>query len=71
MAVEITSGDLKHKVVFKQPASSLNDEGGKETTYTNAILSHGQRLKSLISTGQRKETQRLWLVRLTFMSGTT
>jgi SPP1 family predicted phage head-tail adaptor len=38
MAVEITSGDLKHKVVFKQPASSLNDEGGKETTYTNAIL---------------------------------
>lgn len=37
MAVEITSGDLKHKVVFKQPASSLNNEGGRVTTYTDAI----------------------------------
>lgn len=37
MAVKITSGDLKHKVVFKQPTSSLNDEREKVTTYTDQI----------------------------------
>lgn len=37
MTVEITSGELRHKVVFKQPASSLNDEGGRENTYTDEI----------------------------------
>lgn len=34
MAVEITSGDLKYKVLFKQPVSSLNDEGGKEFSFS-------------------------------------
>lgn len=34
---EITSGDLRHKVVFKQPASSLNDQKEKIITYSNAI----------------------------------
>lgn len=33
MAVKINSGDLKHKVVFKQPTSSLNDEAGVEYSY--------------------------------------
>lgn len=32
-----SSGDLRHKVVFKQPTSSLNDEGGKEVSYTEAF----------------------------------
>lgn len=42
MAVEITSGKLKHKIVFKQPSSSLNDEGGKENTYTDQITTRAQ-----------------------------
>jgi SPP1 family predicted phage head-tail adaptor len=33
MAVKIHSGELKHKVVFKQPTSSLNDEAGAEKSY--------------------------------------
>ena len=37
MAVKINSGDLIHKVVFKQPTSSLNDEGGSERTYTEVM----------------------------------
>lgn len=37
MAVKITSGDLIHKVVFKQPTSSLNDEGGSERTYSEVF----------------------------------
>lgn len=37
MAVKITSGDLIHKVVFKQPTSSLNDEGGSGKTFADAI----------------------------------
>lgn len=37
MAVKITSGDLIHKVVFKQPTSSLNTEFEKELTYADAI----------------------------------
>jgi SPP1 family predicted phage head-tail adaptor len=37
MAVSITSGDLRHKVVFKQPSSLKNDEGGKEITHADAI----------------------------------
>lgn len=37
MAVTINSGDLKHKVVFKQPVSSLNDEGGEEKTFSSQI----------------------------------
>jgi SPP1 family predicted phage head-tail adaptor len=38
MAVEITSGDLKHKVVFKQPASSLNSQKEKVITYSDTII---------------------------------
>jgi SPP1 family predicted phage head-tail adaptor len=37
MAVVITSGDLRHKVVFKQPSSLKNDEGGKAITHVDAI----------------------------------
>lgn len=37
MAVKITSGDLKHKVVFKQPTSSLNDQKEKVVSCTPAI----------------------------------
>jgi SPP1 family predicted phage head-tail adaptor len=37
MAVEVTSGELRHKVVFKQPASSLNSQKERVTTYTDAI----------------------------------
>lgn len=37
MAVKITSGDLKHKVVFKQPTSSLNDEREKVLSYSPQI----------------------------------
>jgi hypothetical protein len=37
MAVKINSGDLIHKVVFKQPVSSLNDEGGSERTYSEVM----------------------------------
>jgi SPP1 family predicted phage head-tail adaptor len=39
MAKTVTSGDLKHKVVFKQPVSSLNDEQGIELSYpTDTII---------------------------------
>ena len=38
MAVEITSGQLKHKVVFKQPISSLNEQKEKTITYSDSIL---------------------------------
>lgn len=37
MPVEVTAGDLKHRVVFKQPTSSLNDEGGEEKTFTTIL----------------------------------
>lgn len=37
MAVKINSGDLIHKVVFKQPESSLNDEGESERTYSDVF----------------------------------
>lgn len=37
MSVKIHTGELKHQVVFKQPTSSLNDEGGREVTYTTSI----------------------------------
>jgi head-tail adaptor len=39
MAVEITipAGLINKLVTFKQPASSLNDEGGKEKTYSDFI----------------------------------
>lgn len=37
MAVKITSGDLKHKVVFKQPTSSLNDQKEKVKSYSVSI----------------------------------
>lgn len=37
MALEISTGQLKHKVVFKQPASSLNDRGEKEKTFSNVL----------------------------------
>lgn len=37
MAVKITSGDLIHKVVFKQPTSSLNEQRESEITYADAI----------------------------------
>jgi hypothetical protein len=33
MAVKINSGDLTHKVVFKQPVSSLNNRGGRVFSY--------------------------------------
>jgi head-tail adaptor len=33
----ISAGDLKHKVVFKQPNSSLNDEAGEVRTYTAQV----------------------------------
>lgn len=35
MAVKatVTSGELRHIVVFKQPSSLKNNEGGKEKTY--------------------------------------
>lgn len=33
----ITSGELRHKVIFKEPASSLNDQFEKELTYSDAI----------------------------------
>ena len=33
----IHSGELKHKIVFKKPTSSLNDEAGPEVTYTDEI----------------------------------
>lgn len=38
MAVVVTSGELKHKVVFKQPTSSLNDEGGNEVSYPSNTI---------------------------------
>lgn len=37
MAQSITSADLRHKVVFKQPTSSLNDEAGIEKTFATAL----------------------------------
>ena len=37
MAVEISSGELKHKIVFKQPSSLKNDEGGIRKTYTTFL----------------------------------
>lgn len=37
MAVTISSGELRKKVVFKQPVSSLNDEGGQERIFTTAF----------------------------------
>jgi SPP1 family predicted phage head-tail adaptor len=37
MAVNVFSGELRHKVVFKQPVSSLNNEGGEEVDYSDAI----------------------------------
>jgi head-tail adaptor len=37
MAKQIHSGELRHKVVFRQPTSSLNDEGGIERTYSDQI----------------------------------
>lgn len=39
MAVDITipAGLINKLVTFKQPASSLNDEGGKEKTYSDFI----------------------------------
>jgi SPP1 family predicted phage head-tail adaptor len=37
MAVKLNTGDLKHRVVFKQPTSSLNDELGEERTYATAF----------------------------------
>lgn len=37
MAVKTSSGELNRKVVFKQPVSSLNDEGGQERSFTTAF----------------------------------
>jgi SPP1 family predicted phage head-tail adaptor len=37
MPTAVTTGDLRHRVVFKQPNSSLNDEGGEEKTFTTVI----------------------------------
>jgi SPP1 family predicted phage head-tail adaptor len=39
MAVDrtIPAGLINKPVTFKQPVSSLNDEGGKEVTFTDAI----------------------------------
>lgn len=45
MAVKINSGDLIHKVVFKQPASSLNDQFESEVTYSDAITTMAAVLK--------------------------
>jgi SPP1 family predicted phage head-tail adaptor len=53
MAVAITSGELRHRVVFKQPTSSLNDEGGKETTYTSLITTWAK----VDSFSQRRATE--------------
>jgi len=38
MAVEIHAGDFRYKVVFKEPTSSLNEEGGREQSHTTAIV---------------------------------
>lgn len=38
MALKLSSGDLTERVVFKQPTSSLNDEGGIELDYTTTPL---------------------------------
>lgn len=37
MAKNISAGDLKHNVVFKEPTSSLNDEGGQEVSHAAEI----------------------------------
>jgi SPP1 family predicted phage head-tail adaptor len=37
MAVKLHAGLLKHSVVFKQPSSSLNNEGGREATYSSQV----------------------------------
>lgn len=37
MAVKINSGDLIHKVVFKQPSSSLNEQRETERTYSEVM----------------------------------
>lgn len=44
MAVKITSGELTHKVVFKQPTSSLNDEGEKVKSFTDFYTCMAARL---------------------------
>ena len=38
MAVNIKSGDLNQKVVFKQPTSSLNDQKEKTVSYSSQII---------------------------------
>jgi 6-phosphogluconate dehydrogenase len=45
MAVKVTSGDLIHKVIFKQPTSSLNEQFEKEITYTDAITTRAAVLR--------------------------
>lgn len=38
MAKEIHSGDIKHRIVLKQPTTTVNNEAGRELTYpTNTI----------------------------------
>lgn len=37
MPIKISSGDLTERVVFKQPVSSLNDEGGIERDYSTPV----------------------------------
>lgn len=44
MDVVITSGDLKHTVVFKQPTSSLNDEGETVKSFADFYTCKAARL---------------------------
>lgn len=39
----IATGSMTQRVVFKQPASSLNNEGGKEKTFTSFWITYAAR----------------------------
>jgi len=38
VAKEIHSGDLKHRVVLKQPTEAVNNEGGTELSYPTSTI---------------------------------